>query len=95
MSSCGGMSAVGGSRHKPENGGFSLRARAFDWDRSADHIRAGSQNGCTQRSETWLHPNDFAQRSDSFPLHGGRRPYMTPWRVIMAICIGRREHLDN
>jgi transposase len=23
------------------------RARAFDWDLSADHIRARSQNGCT------------------------------------------------
>jgi hypothetical protein len=22
-------------------------------------------------------PNDFAQTSDCFPLHGGRRPYMT------------------
>jgi transposase len=30
------------------------------------------------RRHTWLHPNDFAQTSDSFPLHGGRRPYMTP-----------------
>ena len=33
------------------------RARAFGWDRSADHIRASSHNGCIQRPDTWLHPN--------------------------------------
>jgi hypothetical protein len=33
------------------------RTRAPDWDRSADHIRASGHNGCTQRSNTWLHPN--------------------------------------
>src|SRR6516165_9345953 len=27
------------------------------WDRSVDHIRASSHNGCTQRPDTWLHPN--------------------------------------
>src|SRR5262249_54871429 len=32
-------------------------ARAFVWDRSADHIRASSHNGCIQRPNTWLHPN--------------------------------------
>src|SRR5689334_4064454 len=33
------------------------RTRAPDWDRSADHIGASSHNGCTQRPNTWLHPN--------------------------------------
>jgi transposase len=51
----------------------SERARAYDWDRSVDHIRASSHNGCIQRPHTWLHPNVFAKRSDSFPLHRGRR----------------------
>ena len=32
------------------------RTRANDWDRSVDHIRAGGQNGCIQRPDTWLHP---------------------------------------
>src|SRR5215471_6063712 len=57
------------------------RTRGYDWDRSADHIRARSQSGCIQRPDTWLHPNDFAEMSDSFPLHCGRRPYMAH-RVI-------------
>src|SRR5215470_10718266 len=50
-------------------------ARAIDWDRSADHIRARSQNGCIQRPNTWLHPNDSPKRQILL-LHRGRRPYM-------------------
>jgi hypothetical protein len=45
---------------------------------SLDHIGDRGQNGCTHRSDTWLHPNDFAQTSDSFSLRGGRRPCTTP-----------------
>ena len=30
--------------------------------RSADHIRASSHNGCTQRPDTWLHPNASLNR---------------------------------
>jgi hypothetical protein len=51
------------------------RARAIDWDRSADHIRARSQNGCIQRPNTWLHPND-SRKGLTLPLQRGRRPYM-------------------
>jgi hypothetical protein len=51
------------------------RARAFGWDRSADHIRASSQNGCIQRPDTWLHPNASRKRQILL-LHRGRRPYM-------------------
>src|SRR6516225_175487 len=39
------------------------RARACVWDRSADHIKARSQNGCIQRPDTWLHPNVSRKRS--------------------------------
>jgi hypothetical protein len=56
------------------------RARANVWDRSADHIRARSQNGCIQRPDTWLHPNDSRKRQILL-LHRGRRPYMAH-RVI-------------
>src|SRR4029077_1800297 len=34
--------------------------------RSANHIRASSQSGCTQRPDTWLHPN--ASRRRQIPL---------------------------
>jgi hypothetical protein len=40
------------------------RARAFDWDRSADHIRARSQNGCIQRPEYMAAPERFAETLD-------------------------------
>ena len=52
------------------------RARGYDWDRSADHIRARSQNGCTLEAGYMTAPVSFRERSDSFPLHCGRRPYM-------------------
>src|SRR3954447_7243354 len=32
------------------------RTRGSEWDRSADHIRARSHNGCMERRDTWLHP---------------------------------------
>src|SRR5262245_37773880 len=34
--------------------------------RSANHIRAGGHSGCTQRPNTWLHPN--ASRKRQIPL---------------------------
>jgi hypothetical protein len=34
--------------------------------RSANHIRAGGHSGCTQRPDTWLHPN--ASRKRQIPL---------------------------
>ena len=37
---------------KPRRGSREERTRAFDWDRSADHIRARSHNGCIQRPDT-------------------------------------------
>jgi hypothetical protein len=42
--------------------------------RSADYIRASSQNGCIQRPNTWLHLN--TSLNVRFTLHRGRRPYM-------------------
>jgi hypothetical protein len=33
--------------------------------RSANHIRASGHNGCTQRPDTWLHPNASQKTSDS------------------------------
>ena len=44
--------------------------------RSADYIRASGHNGCIQRPDTWLHPNP-SLKCPIFPLHRGRRPYMT------------------
>src|SRR4051812_24377464 len=41
------------------------RTRGSEWDRSADHIRARSHNGCIERPDTWLHPYRFAKRSAS------------------------------
>src|SRR5262245_43718584 len=38
--------------------------------RSATHIRASGQRGCTQRPDTWLHPKRFAQTSDSSCIAG-------------------------
>jgi hypothetical protein len=38
--------------------------------RSANHIRAGSHSGCTQRPDTWLHPNASRKRQ-MLPLHAG------------------------
>src|SRR5215469_18787563 len=36
----------------------------------------GANPPSENRSDTWLHPN-ASQRSQIFPLHRGRRPYMT------------------
>src|SRR3954447_7243355 len=47
------------------------RTRGSEWDRSADHIRARSHNGCIERPDTWLHPYRFAKRSESFPCKAG------------------------
>src|SRR5215467_5247110 len=57
--------------------------------RSANHIRASSHSGCTQRPDTWLHPN--ASQNVRFLLHRGRRPYMAlsdiwlRWQSSVAI----------
>ena len=56
---------------KPANVPREQRARAIDWDRSADHIRARSQNGCIQRPNTWLHPYRFAKGQILFPCTAG------------------------
>jgi hypothetical protein len=37
-----------------------------------DHIRASSHNGCIQRPNTWLHPNDSRRRQILFPCTAGR-----------------------
>src|SRR6266403_3212254 len=37
--------------------------------RSANHIRASGHSGCTQRPDTWLHPN--ASRKCRIPLASG------------------------
>ena len=52
--------------------------------RSADYIRASSQNGCIQRPNTWLHPNDSRKRQILL-LHRGRRPYMGTKRRFAAV----------
>src|SRR4051812_24377465 len=43
------------------------RTRGSEWDRSADHIRARSHNGCIERPDTWLHPYRFAKSTEAFP----------------------------
>jgi hypothetical protein len=48
----------------------------FDWDRSVDHIRASGQQRLHSKAEYMAAPERFAQTSNSFPLHRGRRPYM-------------------
>src|SRR5580704_10241666 len=37
----------------------------------------GGKPPSENRPDTWLHPN-ASQRSQIFPLHRGRRPYMAP-----------------
>jgi hypothetical protein len=59
------------------------RARRFDWDRSADHIRARSQNGCIERPNTWLHPNDSQKGQILFSCSAGA---VHTWH-----CPGKRE----
>ena len=69
---------------KPATGPCEERARAFGWDRSADHIRASGHNGCIategslQAKTGRIHgcTRTLRRKSDSFPLHRGRRPYM-------------------
>jgi hypothetical protein len=56
---------------KTRDGSREQRARGFDWDRSADHIRASSHNGCTQTPDTWLHPNASRKRQILFPCTAG------------------------
>jgi hypothetical protein len=56
---------------KPANVPREERTRVFVWDRSADHIRARSHNGCIQRPDTWLHPNDSRKRQNLFPCTAG------------------------
>src|SRR5262245_1235254 len=53
--------------------------------RSADHIRASSHSGCTQRPDTWLHPNASRKRQILL-LHRGRRPYMALSDVLLPDC---------
>jgi hypothetical protein len=59
---------------KTRDGSREERTRGFDWDRSADHIRASSQDGCIQRPDTWLHPNASRKRQILL-LHRGRRRF--------------------
>jgi hypothetical protein len=51
--------------------------------RSANHIRAGGHSGCTQRPDTWLHPN--ASRKRQIPL-ASRAPSIhgtfEPWADV-------------
>src|SRR6516162_1115675 len=47
------------------------RTRGIDWDRSVDHIRASSHNGCIKRPDTWLHPYRFAKGQILFPCTAG------------------------
>jgi hypothetical protein len=65
-------------------------ARAFVWDRSADHIRASSQDGSTQRPDTWLHPN--ASRKRQIPL-ASRAPSIhgTKRRICILIRLALSE----
>src|SRR6266496_3139688 len=81
---------------KTRGGSREERTRAFDWDRSADHIRASGQNGRTQRPDTSLHPN--ASLIVRFLLHRGRRPYMTHCRSsrpILAKQTSPAQHVSS
>jgi hypothetical protein len=44
------------------------RARGFDWDRSADHISARSQNGCTLEAGYIAAPVSFREKVRFFSL---------------------------
>src|SRR6516164_7877881 len=44
------------------------RARRFDWDRSANHIRARSQNGCTLEAGYMTAPVSFREKVRFFSL---------------------------
>ena len=44
------------------------RARGFDWDRSADHIRARSQNDCTLEAGYMTAPVSFREKVRFFSL---------------------------
>src|SRR5215471_9022244 len=56
------------------------RTRGYDWDRSADHIRARSQNGCIERPDTWLHPYRFAKGQILFPCTAGA---VHTWQILL------------
>src|SRR5215831_12326381 len=60
------------------------RARACDWDRSADHISPQPQRLLSE-AECMPAPERFAEASDSFPLHRGRRPYMAQTRCAHSL----------
>src|ERR1700693_5665239 len=60
---------------KPVLGHCEERARGFDWDRSADHIRASGQT-VALKGRIHDRTRTLRRKSDSFPLHRGRRPYM-------------------
>src|SRR3954469_3039012 len=61
------------------------RTRGSEWDRSADHIRARSHNGCIERPDTWLHPYRFAKRTETFPCKAGAvHTWHGPLRVAPA-----------
>src|SRR4051794_722130 len=47
------------------------RTRGSEWDRSADHIRARSHNGCIERPDTCLPYTRLSQSSESFPCKAG------------------------
>src|SRR5215510_3922912 len=53
---------------KTRFGSCEERARRFDWDRSADHIRARSQNGCTLEAGYMTAPVSFREKVRFFSL---------------------------
>ena len=53
-----------------------LASRPFDWDLSADNIRASSHQRCITGRIHDLHPN--VSLKPKILLHPGRRPYMRP-----------------
>src|SRR6202043_1166884 len=61
---------------KTRYGSRGERTRAFVWDRSADHIRASGQTAAL-KGRIHDRTRTLRRKSDSFPLHRGRRPYMT------------------
>jgi hypothetical protein len=47
------------------------RENYLQCEAKTDHIRASGHNGCIQRPDTWLHPNDSRKRQILFPCTAG------------------------
>jgi hypothetical protein len=60
-----------------------------------DHIRASSQNGCTQRPDTWLHPNVSRIRQIPSCTAGAVQHRDEQVRLEFSVAIGGAADMDG